>query len=323
MENKKKGFRGSGNLSPSEGFFENMYFKEKFYNRILKRAEWFKCATVLGLKNFTWFKELELDFGVHPSIANQFILECKQHGLVVSKLLSELDNLYYEAILRTKTVAFYNQVNNINILTLTPDGIEFFKCFLEENKEYIENNNHLKFNYDEVNNKIKYLLVCLNKIKEEESILLPRKVKYPRIGVIERDSEALRQRKIDIEKANLEFRQELLQKKKQEELTYKDKQYLVKVKDNNSLVIAENKINKKYKSKTEYEGIHSHLNSQEIEKIRLGVNKEEQKQVEKEYKNEIEEKINKLNNYQKYIGKGYHNEKDKPKDEALAFLDSL
>lgn len=323
MENKKKGFRGSGYLSPSEGFYENMYFREKFYARILKRAEWFKCATVLGLKNFTWFKELELDFGVHPSIANQFILECKQHGLVVSKLLSQLDNLYYEAILRTKSASFYNQVNHINILTLTPDGIEFFKSFLEENKEHIENNNHLKFNYDEVNNKIKYLLVCLNKIKEEESILRPRKVKYYNIGIIERDSEALKQRKKDIQKANLEFRQELLEKKNYEELTYKDKQYLVKIKNNTSLIVAENKINKEYNSKTEYEGVYSYLNSQEIEKIRLGVDKEEEKTVEKEYQNEIKEKLNKLNNYPSYIGKGYHNEEDNLKDDALAFLDSL
>lgn len=324
MENEKNGLRGSGKVSPSEGFYEKMYFREKFYARILKRPEWFKCATVLGLKNFTWFKELELDFGVHPSIANKFILECKDQGLVVSKLLSQLDNLYYEAIIRTKSVAFYEQVNNVNILTLTPDGVEFFKSFLEDNKEKIESENHLKFNYDEVQNKIKYLLSVLNEIKNEESLLKARKVTYPGVGNIMRDSEAQRQRQLDINKAGIEFRQELLARKKMEELTHKDKQYLVKVENTDSTALAKVELEKEDKATNAYDGIYSHLSTKEVEDMSQGISKEQEKEANKEHSKEIKEKIKAMNKQAAFVGKGYHNGHKKTEDEeALDFLNKL
>jgi formylmethanofuran dehydrogenase subunit E len=81
--------------------------------------------------------------------------------------------------------------------------------------------------------------------------------------------------------------------------------------------------------KVEYKGLYSHLSSIDFDKVIEGVTKEEEKQTEKEYKEQVKQKLKYINQDSYNINKVLNKEKEteeeekQNKRECLIFLNNL
>jgi len=288
--------KGGRKTAPLEVNFKKQDFSRemdninKLYNKLINNTEYLKCLLILSLKKVSWKKELREKFDCSKTLVDYFIYYMKQNGFIVTKQLIDLDNILFETIINTNPKDFYSQSTKVNLITLTPNGEEFAKRILEDCVKLQRGD--IQFTIDEINNKTKAFRFIYNKILKKENKLGSRLIEYPDGTLVERVT--LRQMKLnrDCENAMLEYRKEVIIKKD-------PSSNQIAIIDNKKKELAKLEIHEDKNFKTRYNGIYSHLNSIELDKMSQGVTKEEEKQAEKEYKEEVKRKLNYLK-YDKY-----------------------
>jgi len=308
--NKFKASQDVGRLGDKiqkQDFTNRMIKVNQLYNKVMNNIEYLKCLLVLFIKQITWKRELKEKFNCSGSIIEYFDNYMKDCGLIINKQLVDLDNCMYEAILKTNTSEFYYQSTKVNLIALTPDGLDFCNRVLNDFKSDRQDI------YNIINNIEKKSLAfrsAYEKLKQKENELSDRLIKYPDGTLIERESEARKKLNKDVNEALLEIKREkLLEKKEQKLLTSKESKELSLIEkkgdlalldDNNkSLTEYVDPIVAQYKKtgrpSITYNGMYKHLTNNELEKMVDGESKQEIKEIEKEYAIEPKKKIDKIN----------------------------
>lgn len=309
----------------------------EIFNKVMSRMEFVRMTLILGIKGFTWKKELETTFDIHPSSIADYKDYMQERGLLITKPFIDLPEVQFLATLRTRHNSFYAQRENITVLALSPLGEEFIKIAMEEISKLVNKRDDLYFQYQQIKKKTEAFSKTVDYILKQENQIGWITLRFPDGEVWERKSLKTKQFENDLKIAEKEFKSELLEKKKQELL--KDKC------NNNQIQLIEDKISyltnindnvDKSKPKVEYNGkYYKNLNFNELQRL------SEEEISDKELslfnkQNDLEAKDKLMQQHNIYVNskdrlrfycKGYHNYDlkmvDKNKDEGLDFLDSL
>lgn len=317
-------------VCPTDDEIEKMHKLNQFKKEILNKSEYIKALLVIGIKDFTWRNELENDYNMSNNHVSLFLNSMKYNGLVAHKLLSELDNIQFEAITKTRNINFFSKTDKVSILVLTNKGKEFTKEVLQSASKLFSTRDDLRLVYNEVTKKSKTYKDIVNNILDEENTFFERDITYANGIKIIRDT----QRAKDVKRIAFEVRkQNLLEKQTQGLITSQENKQLAIIEDKgHDLINYEEKPDITKGCKTNYKGIYSHLTTSEVEDLSEGVTNQEVKDIEKQYQKDLKDHIKKLNKTAmledggRWVANGFHGEKtvkSTNNDEALDFLDNL
>ena len=306
--------------------------------KIKDKTEYLKCLLVLSLQDVTFEQELRTKYDIRNKTIIDFIDSMKNENFILVKDFCSIDDILHETILKINPLSFYNSINNTGVLILTEKGKQFCKKIINECVKL--QNENIIFMINEISSKTKAFKETYNKLLELEDkinynengikiIEGYRYVKYPDGTLIMKETEKHKQLKLELKKGILEHKQHLLlQKQEQGLLTQKQEQHLMILGENRGDLVIFDDMDL-IEEKSVYNGVYSHLNSIELDKVIEGVTKEEEKQAEKKYKEEIKQK-NKYYDYnscdiRKVLNKipETDEEETKNKRECLGFLKSL
>jgi len=304
------------------------FYKVREY--ILSKTSRLRVFLILFLKEITWRNELKTTFDIHPSHLEEIFEFLKENNLIVFKPLIEVDNILFECVIKQQSIHFYGQREKVKVYTLTPKGKEYGLNLIDDILNYAKDNFTLQLYVQEIIKKTENHRKILTYILDEEKINDQRTITYPDGFIETRNTLKFKKMNKDIKKVSIELRKEkLLEKEKNNLLSEKEKGMLMEI-NNNTYLATINEDDKKdivsKKNKITYTGKTFH-SVQEIVKAMEGVTKEEERQAEKEHKEEVKDRYNKLKNLEstKYIGRGYHEgeKEDNDTDEGDDFLDNL
>lgn len=332
----------SSTQDTSSSFFENYSKMEEFdkeklkiTNEIIKNKHLVKALLVLGIKKVTWQRELKDNYGISGTYIDLFIKLMTEGGFIIHKILGEIDDIYFETIIKCNSKKFYDHRTQVKVFTLTESGEELVEYATDRIKELTKNNQHFAFIIQEVMKKTNMFTKLYNKILKEETEELERRVVYPD-GFIE-TRRTIRSKQLEKEKklAIMELKEELLlSRQKQQLLTNKESNQLAMIQDKGTLALIEEEIKEESKSTITYDGMYSHLTSKELDKLVEGESQEEVKQLDKEYNNALTARNKELNKKAmlevggKFVANGFHNDVEASSvktenDECMAFINSL
>lgn len=315
----KEGFRGLNQLTPSDTFFnfdDESIKISNVYNEIISNTELIKCLLVLGLKKFTWRNELEIIYGINNYYVSKFIDLFKKNGLIINKLLCEIEEIYFEAIIKSNSIKLYEQRDTINIISLNEKGYIFVEKCIDKIIKLAEIREDIFFIVNEINNKLENFNLLIKNILLEETTLTERLIQYPN-GLIQ-NKRTLYGKKID-----KDTKEALLELKKQNnKISTSEEKELMLIKDNKYDLVLLNNLKKEKKNRITYNGIYSNLTINEIFN-KMSISKEEEKEFIKNEKKEIKERLDKFSKlnkdyeeqYKNLKFNGYHNEDDFKKDK--------
>lgn len=329
-ENLRNAQRGSSS-DPLEDFEINKTMMKycDVRQKVFSNVEYIKVLLVLGLKEITWRKELEVKFDAHPSNITHFFEFMKQEGMVLFKPLVEVDEILFETVIKMNPISFYAQRDKVKVYTLSPEGKQITKKLMDDILKLTNERTDLQIIVDMIMQKTEQHRVTMQRIMQEETELLERNVSWPD-GVMYR-KETLKSKEIS------HIAKLVAQESKLEEVKEKTPKQL-EMYNSNALALKEAKPLAKYNSLTnEQKRPHTRLSGvividsedQITKKDIVNLQKESQKEAltmfQHYHKQHQQSKLGTL------FGKGYHNDGEikaealQPieEDEGLAFLNSL
>jgi hypothetical protein len=254
---------------------------EEIKEFVLKSVSNITCFLVLALKRVTWNNELESTYDVHKYAIYNFFEFFKSQGLVLFKPLSEVDNILFYAVMTQNTKTFYDKRDSIRVFTLSPEGEDLIKNISEEIFRISNSRTDIKILIDEILKKTKiHRELIAENIKKEKSPQLIKNI-MPDGTLFYVQSKKSKEFEIETKNILAELKILKLQNKEaQGLLTEKQKNELTLLSSNPLSLYSQNtKV-----SKTGYNGMYSDLSTEDLNKIMLGVTKEEERFAQEEFK---------------------------------------
>lgn len=246
---------------------------------------------VLFFKDFTFDKELLLNFNLTKSQIQEASEFFSHFGFLLLRQFSDLDELVQEALF--KTIAdphkFYNQ--NPKVYILSEKGKEFAYDFIDKIKDKTQENVFFQDLFNLVKQKTQSFLTVKKKLEEEESYVLTRKVTYPNGVLLEKPTIKSREIKKAIELVRDEqaqrianFKKDLLSSKQRKGITLSETEQKALVLANKGSLVEYHRDNRNIvKNSISYSGIFSHLPKTQVLKLAEGLQDSEVKLADKKF----------------------------------------
>ncbi len=274
--------------------------QEKFEVKIDREdIEYFKVFLVLFMKGFSWKKELQNDFNISSSVINKAIELLERRGFIITKDFWSLDLDSQECIRRLNGAYSYLIKTHPKIYTLSIEGTQYGKNVVGNYKQEAKNNSSLRATIEFITEKVRAYQLLKNRFEKEENSLLPRKrVDFDTGIIFETDTKKKMEFEKELKIASLNLKKEVLESKKQNLLSDKQKNELMVLTSKNPLEIVETEKKQDFDSRNKVIYNSSLLNSierREVEKIlgetdnieaKIGLNEEE---VEAEHFEKVKE----------------------------------
>jgi hypothetical protein len=347
-EIRKKGHRDSTMELRLSNFEKNEKIGEfyTFRDYVLNNVNRIRVFLIFYLKEITWTNELRNKFDIHPRDISNILDKFKEYDFIDFKPYSEVDSVLFESVWRQQGNRFYAMRDIVKVYNITEKGLSFGDHLIDDIFDMSKKNQLISKYLEDITNKTNKHREILKNIRKEETTLTRRQITYPD-GFIE-DKVTLKGKEIETASKLALLENKFKNLPKEEQIKYigneEEGSLLLEDKSTGKLVLNENKALailqeeeqeaikeiKKNKNKFTYEG-KTFNNTQEALKAMEGVSDREAKEVEKEYKDSIKEKLKQYEaeNAPKLYAQGYHNEEikeEKPKsaeEEADDLFKSL